>query len=308
MGSDVLHVVFTAWGAKLLREALRMEGRKERVVCLLDDLSFGPIDPPEPDIRKAWIKTELGFTAWPDTPEGRHPWATTEFGEVSWNKLRTTTHKFWNEALSGQSRKIVWLTRRSAREFTGFLEWLWRAGDAPCEIVDLTDCIVSRHREDQPSAPAGPAVSLRRLWPKDTIGNRLLDRAEQLQVSDRHRYRELWQQLRADNAPFRVLSSEGLVSAPITFFDQTLMSSAISRWFKVARIVSDAFEALGAGQNDDFLPPDEMVLAARINALVKSGQLEFQGRTAFATRFSEARLPPPKADPHAAGPVETHSG
>ncbi|MGO9359798.1 MAG: DUF1835 domain-containing protein [Xanthobacteraceae bacterium] len=62
MDSDVLHVVFTAAGAESLRAALKTEGRKERVVCLLDDLSFGPINPPDPDVRKTWVETELGFT------------------------------------------------------------------------------------------------------------------------------------------------------------------------------------------------------------------------------------------------------
>jgi Protein of unknown function/Domain of unknown function (DUF1835) len=296
MDSDVLHIVFTLGGASSLREALRTEGRKERVVCLLDDLSFGPIDPPDPDVRKAWVETELGFTGWPDTPEGSFPWATTETGDVSWDGLGATTRKFWSEALSDRARKVVWMTRRSAKEYTGFLAWLWQLGDAPCEIVDLTECSVSdyRHyRPDQGLIPQLRVVSLDRMWPESIVGNRLLDRAAPLQASDRSRYRELWRQLRTENAPFRVVGREGLISAPISAFDETLMSRAVGNWRKVALIVG---QVVSAQDDVDLCQCDNMVLAARIDALVERGALEFQGRTAFAMRFSEVRLPPRKAD------------
>jgi hypothetical protein len=35
----------------------------------------------------------------------------------------------------------------------------------------------------------------------------------------------------------------------------------------------------------------DVVLAARINSLVKNGVLEFRGKSPFAIRFSEIRLP-----------------
>ncbi|MGO9359797.1 MAG: DUF3658 domain-containing protein [Xanthobacteraceae bacterium] len=189
------------------------------------------------------------------------------------------------------------MTRRSAREYTGFLEWLWQSGDASCEIVDLTECSVSDYRyyrQDQALIPQLRVVSLGRLWPESIVGNRLLDRAAPLQASDRSRYRELWRQLRTESAPFRIVSREGLISAPISFFDQRLMSWAVGNWRKVARIVG---EVVRAQDNDDLRQCGEMILAARINALVESGELEFQGATAFAMRFSEVRLPQRKVDP-----------
>jgi hypothetical protein len=297
MTRDVLHVVFTPDGAWSLGKALRAEGRSnERVVCLLDDLSFGPINPPDPDVREAWVETELGFTGWPDTPEGSFPWATTESGDVEWDELAATTRRFWDEALSERTRKVVWMTRRSTREYTGFLEWLWQSGDAPFDIVDLTECTVSDYRSDrrdQPLIPQLRVVSLDRLWPESIVGHGLRDRAAPLQAADRSRYRELWRQLRTENAPLRVAGRDGLMSAPISFFDETLMDCAVGNWRKVARIVHDV---LGVQYDEDLPRCSAMVLAARINALVKKGELEFQGWTAFAMRFSEARLPPRKAE------------
>jgi len=265
-----------------------MEGRNERVVCLLDDLSFGPIDPPDPDIRQAWAEAELGFTGWPDTPEGHFPWAKDELGDVEWDELGATTRDFWSKALSEKSRKVVWMTRRSTLEYAGFLEWLWQAGDAPCEIIDLTECNVIQYRQDWPSTPPVLAVSLDRLWPETIVRNKLLDRAAPLQSSHRSRYHGLWRQLRAENAPLRIATPEGLRSVPITYYDEKLLSSAVGNWRKVARIVG---EVLGAHYDDRLLQCGAMILAARVNALVEKGELEFQGWTAFQMRFSEVRLP-----------------
>lgn len=288
MTSDVLHIVFTSAGATSLRKALKAQGRKDRVICLFDDLSFGPINPPDPQLRKTWVETELGFSGWPDTPEGSFPWAETASGDVTWEDLGATTRKFWDEALSDRSRKTVWMTRRSAMEYAGFLEWLWRIGDTPCSVVDLTECTISRYRQNEPPAPPALAVSLGRLFPEDIIGNNLFDQTEPLQATERQRHRELWRQLREDNAPFRIISHQGLVSAPITYFDEALLSWGVSNWRKVARIVG---EVLSSQRDDNLRQTGDMVLVARINALVNSGMLEFQGIAPFAMRFSEVRLP-----------------
>jgi len=56
--------VFNPSAAAGLRDALRQSGRDERVVSLFDSLSFGPINPPEPELRRRWVEEELGYTAW----------------------------------------------------------------------------------------------------------------------------------------------------------------------------------------------------------------------------------------------------
>ncbi len=287
MNSDVLHIVFTPGGAWSLRRALDAVGRDDRVICLLDDLSLGPIAPPDPYARAAWAQTQLGFTAWPN-PETRFDLADGEFGHIRWDELVPLTQMFWRDALSDGSRKIVWVTRRSAMEYAGFLEWLWRAGDTPFEIVDLTEAMVSNYRPDRAGTPPVLAVSLRRLWPEDIIANKLLDRAVPLEASDRSRYRALRQQLRAENAPFRVVSDQGLVSAPMSFFDDRLLSEAVGNWRKVAWIVGHVY---GAHHDDNLHQTGLMVLASRIDALIESGRLEHQGGSPFAMRFSEVRLP-----------------
>jgi hypothetical protein len=51
MTQTVLHFVFTASGAGCLVQALRKAGRNDQVITSADDLSFGPINPPDSSSR-----------------------------------------------------------------------------------------------------------------------------------------------------------------------------------------------------------------------------------------------------------------
>jgi Domain of unknown function (DUF1835)/Protein of unknown function len=211
--ASTLHIVFNPSAAGSLRDALRQAGRDERVVSLFDSLSFGPINPPDPELRRTWVEEELGYTAWEEV-----------VGEAT---------SFWPEALSISNRRIAWLSRRSAQEYAGFLEWLWRLGKEPIEVIDLTDVMVAGSKNG-PNTPH-LAISLGILPPYQILENDLLDRREELTSILRAQYRELWGRLRAENAPLRVLSRGELVSAPLSFFDPLLLSCATPEWQKAAR-------------------------------------------------------------------------
>jgi hypothetical protein len=135
MAPAPLHVVFTPSGAGSLRQALADAGRDDQVISSFDNLSFGPIDPPDLLLRSKWVESELGWTGW--------------------NDIAPKTEAFWREALSSSHRKVAWLSRRSAMEYAGFLEWLWRLGDAPCEVVDLSEVTISHRLEHAPATGFG---------------------------------------------------------------------------------------------------------------------------------------------------------
>ena len=116
---------------------------------------------------------------------------------------------------------------------------------------------------------------------------KLWDLAEPLPATERQRYRDLWQRLRFENAPLRVIEGGELVSAPISFFDERLISYATNDWQKVAMIVG---EILAAEMDDEVLQVGDIVLAARIDAMAASGQLEIQGKSALEMQ-SLVRLP-----------------
>lgn len=265
MSASTLHVVIGDSAGGALRQALRAIKRKDRVVALVDDLSFGPINPAEPQVRAEWIAQGLGF----DTQKG----------------ILAHVENSWSEALAPADRRIAWMSRRSGRDYSGFLEWLWRLGDQPCEVVDLTEIRFPERCAEGPAGYLSLVISLG-LVPRDQIvAMGLLDRAEPLSRDNRARYREIWDRLRTDNAPLRVVSETGLSSAPITFYDRELLSYAAPQWRKVARIVGEAL-----ANQEGFARCGDLLLAARVRALAKAGRLEARGDP-LKMRFSEVRLP-----------------
>jgi hypothetical protein len=260
-----LHIVFNPSGAATLRDALRQGGRSDRVVSLFDCLCFGPINPPDPELRRAWVERELEYTAWEEVT-----------GEAT---------SFWTDVLSPGHRRVAWLSRRSAQEYAGFLELLWRIGEKPIDVVDLTDVMVTGY-EKGPTKPH-LAISLALLPARQILENDLLGLARALAPASRAEYLELWRRLRQENAPLRVLSQDRLVSSPITFFDSLLLSHVKPEWQKAAMVVA---KALTDFWDTSVLQTGDLVLAARLRALADEGRLESQGDL-HHIRHSEVRLP-----------------
>ena len=242
---------------------MRKAGRDDQVITTFDDLSFGPIDPGDSSSRAKWVETELGQTGW--------------------NDGASSPERLWDEARLTDNRKIAWLTRRSAMEYAGFLNWLWRLGDERCE-VDLTDVKIPRRAEH---GLPDLAISLGMLHPDLICENRLWDLARPLEANARSGYLDLWRQLRSESAPLRVVDGGELVSAPISFFDSTLMSFLADDWQKVTRVVG---EALACQMDDCIFQTGDILLAARVNALAESGRLEVKGKSPLDMRFSEVRI------------------
>jgi hypothetical protein len=129
-----------------LKEALRRVGRRDRVIHLSDNLSFGPINPPDPAARQDWIRAQflidLGGREWPA-------------GAID---------KFWHAALSTSARRIVWVSKRAAHEYAGFLELLWRLGDATCTVVEFDQDEIAYRRPDG-NTRSSVAISLANWLP-----------------------------------------------------------------------------------------------------------------------------------------------
>jgi Protein of unknown function/Domain of unknown function (DUF1835) len=264
MTQTIAHFVFTPSGAGCLVQALRKAGRDDQVIACFDDMSFGPINPSDPSLRAEWVEKELG--------------------RAGWREVSTDSERVWDETRFPSNRKIAWLSRRSAMEYAGFLDWLWRLGDAPCEVVDLTDVTVSSQLG--PPGPPRLAMTLGMLHPDTIRASGLWDLAEPLPPTTQTRYIDLWRQLRSENVPLRVLDGGELVSAPISFFDSALMSHVTESWQRVSRVVG---QALVSGMDDRVTHVSDIVLSARIEALVESGLLEIRGESALDMHVSEVR-------------------
>ncbi len=264
------HFVFTLSGEGLLRDALRKSGRNDAVVSYADDLGFGPIDPPDPEVRAAWVQHNLGVSP------------------NDWQRRTADIDAFWKTALTTPDRRVVWMTRRTVAEYTAFLEWVQRLGDAPYEVVDLT-ATQTTFRDRQGREARRDVMSLALLHPDQIQMGAFWNCAEMYSRESRDSSRAVWRRLRAENAPLRILTIDGLMSAPLNHYDRMLLSFATSEWKWAARIVG---EGLAATFDDSFIQVGDQVLFARVRALVGAGIFESKGDLAEMRRC-EVRLPAP---------------
>lgn len=263
--ASVFHITFGVSGDRSLRAALRQAGRRDRVVPLWDDLSLGPIDPPEPKARWAWAKRELGLF-----PHSRY--------------LFTKKNNAWDIALSSGARRIAWVSRRRAHEYCGFLEWLWRLGDEPCDIVDLHDVEFDRHRRDG-TVERNEVECLAALFAEEISRGALWDLARPLSRDKRRHYQDIWEKLRTENAPFRVLKDEELVSAPMSHYDGIIWGHTGDDLRKVAWVIR------GPKEPNPAYEACEYVYHGRLHYLVATGALEAFGDIA-KPGYSEVRRMP----------------
>jgi len=250
MMQPTVHFVFTLSGAGNLVRALRKAGRKDPVVRTWHDLNFGPIDPSDALARPIWLEKELGRTE----PEDRAP-----------------SERDWDDSQSAGHRKIVWLSRRSAHEYCGFLNWLWQWGDAPFDIIDLSEVLISPSPERGPPRLPVLAPCLALLHDDNIRLNKLWDLATPLPADKRERYLDVWRRLISENAPLRVIENGMLVSAEASYFDSQLMELITDDWQIVSRVIGTA---MASERDDQIVNVDFEWLKQRLMMLVERGQVE----------------------------------
>jgi hypothetical protein len=260
--------MFSLSAAADLRQALALAERDDEIATMWDDLSFGPINPPAADLRAHWIEKELGY-GWLD-----------ECGEA--------TTKFWSTVFSEDRRRIVWTSRRATAERSGFLEFVYRLGDLPCDFIEITEATIPRRDENGKIISAWRPIGSGEIPAAEFAANKLWDLARPLTDELRAECRRKWAALRSENAALRIVDADlDLISAPITYFDQRLLAAAKISWLKAARVVG---EVLVSFIDEDIAQVGDLVLASRLRALVEAGQLESQGDLSNI-RYSEVRLP-----------------
>jgi hypothetical protein len=249
----VVHVVFGMSAAGSLREAIASLGLDDLVVGLPDDLGFGPINPPANQLRDTWMEEVL-------QSEG--------YGEY-----RGRIDHFWAQATDPAMAPIAWVCRRSASEYCGFLEFIRRVGDQPFQVIDITDVELPAS-SDTSGSPKWVAPTFGYIPSKVIIDAGLIDRRVTLSPRQRDQYRQKWARLTRENAPFRIVTEDGIISALITHFDAVITSCISGDWKRCARALHEAFGKLAA---DNFSNTGDMVLWSRMCALAEQGELEMEG-------------------------------
>jgi Protein of unknown function/Domain of unknown function (DUF1835) len=254
MAAALRHFIFSDSAAGSLKQALKLAGRRERVFCLGDNLSFGPIDPPDPAARLKWIERELML----------------DLGDHAREIKRLDD--FWHAAATS-TRRLVWFSRRDAGEHADFLEWVRRLGDAAYDVVEFDEADVTYDRADGRTRRL-IANSLAELRPEHLAAARYWDSARPLGATSRDRHRTIWAQLRRENAPLRVLDNNGLVSAPFSFFDNLILACTTTAWKKSNRVIG---EVMAKQSDEPFRQVGVWVLQARIIKLAEAGRIESRG-------------------------------
>jgi len=96
--------------------------------------------------------------------------------------------------------------------------------------------------------------------------------------------------LRKENTALRILVDGRLVSAPITFYDDLIMSCVGEDWRKTTRL---AGEASVATWDEYARQSNEDLMMARLFALVNARRIESRGELDDWWRSVELRLPHP---------------
>lgn len=199
-----------------------------------------------------------------DGAEARARWVEDELGYSEWRKIFEDSLPVLTASIEADEPPIAWISPDSAQSVAGFLWWLSHMEDKECLVLDV------------------PRLSLLNAGAISTY----LDRAKPLSATRRANSLALWAQLQAENAPLRILGENGLMSAPIEYFDTDLLEHVTAAWQKMARIVGGAlydFDETGVFQTGD------LVLAARLADLAEAGILEWRGDLSHMQRC-EMRL------------------
>jgi hypothetical protein len=248
MSEPRLHVTFDSTSADSIREALAACGRgDEEIVFSLDGFNFGPIEPDDAHTRSRWLDTELG-----------------PFDHDQYATVAPSSEPVLQASLAARQAPIVWLSRSDAHSVAGFLWWLSHIGKQDVLLIEAS------------AFPLVPPAEIPAFFGKE----RALPDAERAEHIAR------WGRLKAENAPLRILTEDGLVSAPIEVFDASLLKHVRPEWRKMARVIGGF---LGYQTEEPFWQTGDFVLASRLRTLAKAGAVEWQGNL-NDIRHGEVRL------------------
>ncbi len=187
-----------------------------------------------------------------DDAEMRGRWTEEMLGYSGWEENLEDSLPVLTASAEARVPPIAWIAPDDARCVAGFLWWLSHQGDRDCLVLEV------------------PNLSL--LGPEELLA--YLDKAQPLTAEKRAEWLAVWARLKAENAPLRVLSDQGLISAPIEYFDAALLNHATPEWQPMSLIVATVlteFHDSGRYQAGD------LVLVARLATLAEAGTLEWRG-------------------------------
>ena len=246
MANEEYHLAFGMSDAASLRRALVANDPEVRVFPLPNDMALGPINPPSPALRRGWYK-QLRLDDEADL---------VDWWEASWEKAT---------ALS--STLYVWFCRTNANDNASLHEFIWRRGNQPVRLIDVSGRNVLYGDRSYPITTIGMAGP-------EFLASFPYEQTEPLTDQQIRAFHEEWRKLKDENAPVRINDGGMLASADIDVFDEYVLSFGSADWRRGARIVGNAMVGLS-----DLEQPGVSVefLWSRIRVLAEAGILDVTG-------------------------------
>ena len=247
---ESVHVAFGWPITDSIRHALRLLGRNERVIELPDNLSFGPINPPDTNLRRAWMESVLQCELSDDL---------------------AGIEKAWAEATASEVYPVFWVCMSCPSEQASFLEFASRMNGKTFDIIDAT--ALEFATADGVKKP----WSLGSMRPEDIVSCDLYAKRRAISPSELSAASKVWSQLRKENTPFRIVRDGCLVSASLTYFDAFLIDQANQDWEISARLIGRALTSMSFDMAPHGQSASDVVLFGRMLALGENGLLEIAG-------------------------------
>lgn len=225
MTNDRLHITFGYSAAGSLKMALTTLGLDEPVAILGDDFSMGPIDPGDVDQRSEWEREEM------DTDE---PIA--------------FPGDFWERVSAWPGKVVAWMSSNAVHELCGLHVLLWRLPNVALHVVDVAN--FEFPADHVPPYDWRPSFAIVR--DDFIVQHSLIDFARPVTDIQRATSRRIWDQLRTENAPLRILTDVGLVSKPITYYDDRIRALITDQWQKCGRVVGAMMGSVSNGKLYEF--------------------------------------------------------
>jgi len=249
----VTNVVFGELAASTLRQALHNSNEPGEILTFPDDLSFGPINPADGLPRERWINDNFHLL-----PE-------------QWEIFPINMAPFFHSISSPESKIMCWVCNNSIYEYCGFGEIIRQIGGENLYFISTMDLDVSAFKQaDTPKEE----IPLRLAHMSPLIASHLVGREVLVSASLRAVRGATWQRIRNENAPLRTIGLQGVESVSISYFDSILLAHLGSDWRPMRSVVT--YAAIAANPNDYFRV-DMIVLAGRLNALIREGRIETAG-------------------------------
>lgn len=256
MHTGIQHITFSDSGRGTVRYALK--DTDCTVLSLPDDLGVGPIHPYDSDTRIEYFRSLC-----PDD----------EFVQYA-GEMKTLSETFWQSASVPYEKTVVWFSRRSVMEYSGFLEFLSRQDDlSHIEIVDLTDGISVDDAEIYGGKPyrivTDATGAMRPEWIVAALST-----ARPLREDEVAYYHAVWARLQKENANLRTLWRGQLYSAEEDIYDDFICNHVPDDWIPAARVVGDVLGLL----SDEYHQTGDTYLYSRLLHLVDMGTVTCRGK------------------------------